>query len=152
MALSADDLIGHVASADALPMARRVLLSDPLLSRAMRDAPRVGARNEPPYPLVVLTDGPGGNDRGLRWLIEQELEVSVYGDLDGSISKAELRRILYVALAVLLDLPERPAEPGEPVVTSVRSGRSGGPSPEPTGQRRYLSSVIVSLHPAPPQV
>jgi hypothetical protein len=137
-----------LAAADGLAAARTWLLSHPDVTAALGGPGRVGSRNEPPYPRVILSDTPGGSDRGLRWLLAPEVTVAVIGDLDGSPGKAELRRILYVVLGALLELPDVPQDaPGVPVVTSVDSSAGGGWSPEPTGQPRYISAVRISIHP-----
>jgi hypothetical protein len=116
------------------------------VTAAFGGADRVGAVNEPPYPRLRVIDT-GGDDRDLRWLIAQDIQVEAYGDLDGAPGKAELRRILYVALGALAELPDQPPAVDYPIITSVRSLRGGGWVPEPTGQPRYLAAVRVYAHP-----
>jgi hypothetical protein len=138
---------GNLAAADGLAAARVWLLSHPAVTAALGGPDRVGPRNVPPYPRLLLTDGPGGSDRNLRWLIAPLITVAALGDLDGTPGKAELRRILYVALTALAELPDFPTAPGAPVVTQVESAAGVGWSPEPTGQPRYIASVRVFIHP-----
>lgn len=111
---------------------------------------RVGPRNEPPYPCVVLTDPPG-TDLSLRHLIAPTLQIEVLGDMDGSPGKPELREILYTILEELVALADSVQDdPTQPVVTAVTSTGGGGWVPMPTGQPRYLATVQMHLHPAAP--
>jgi hypothetical protein len=135
--------VDDLARADPMPRVLSWLSGHPVLADALGGTGRVGAFNEPPYPRLRITD-PGGDDRDLRWLISTEVLIEAYGDLDGSPGKAALRRILYLALGALAELPE---QPGSPVITAVRSSRAGGWVPEPNGQPRYLGSVRVFSHP-----
>jgi hypothetical protein len=106
-------------------------------------------RNEPPYPHVRLLDPPG-SDRGLQHGLAPLLQIEVLGDLDGSHSKPLLRRILYVILGALAELPDIPAQPGQSVVSYVESSGGGGYVPEPTGQPRYIATVRMHMHPGVP--
>jgi hypothetical protein len=137
-----------LARADPLPRVMAWLAEHAEVTAVLGGAGRVGARNEPPYPRLRILDTPGGDDRGLRWLIAPEIQVEAYGDLDGSPGKAALRQILYTALSALMELPDQPPVPGYPIVTQVASSRSGGWVPEPSGQPRYLAAVRVWSHPA----
>jgi hypothetical protein len=139
--------VEDLARADPLPVVLAWLDGHPALVEALGGTGRVGPVNEPPYPRLRVTDPPGGDDRDLRWLISTEVLLEAYGDLDGSPGKAALRRILYLAVGVLAELPGQPYQPGQPVITDVRSSRAGGWVPEPTGQPRYLGSVRVFSHP-----
>jgi len=133
--------VGDLAAVDPLASARTWLLSHPAVLWP------VEPRNEAPYPRCVLTDPPGGSDRGLRWLLAPELTLHMLGDIDGTPGKAELRRMMYVTLEALFELPNFPPAPGAPVVTSVESSGAVGWSPEPTGQPRYIASVRMYMHP-----
>lgn len=136
-----------LSGADALAAAVAYLGSHPVVLREFGPG-RVGGTADPPYPRIRLTDTPGGSDRDLTWLLEPEVAVEVLGDLDGTPGKAELRRLLYVVLGALADMPFAPAAPGRPVVTSVRSAAAGGWSPTPLGQPRYVATLLVGVHPA----
>jgi hypothetical protein len=105
----------------------------------------------PPYPRLIISDPPGGSNRGLRWLMSPSVQVEAVGDLDGRPGEAALRRLLFVALADLAAIPDDPTAPGEPVVTAVTADGSAGKVPLPNGQPRYLSTVGVYLHPPQPQ-
>lgn len=135
-----------LADADPLPRVLAWLEGHAAVTAALGGPGRVGARNEAPYPRLRLLDV-GSDDRGLRWLIAPEVQIEAYGDMDGSPGKAELRRILYVALDALMELPDQPTPADTPVITAVVSARGGGWSPEPSGQPRYLTSVRVYTHP-----
>jgi hypothetical protein len=43
----------------------------------------IGSRNVPPYPRLIISDPPGGSNRGLRWLMSPSVQVEAVGDLDG---------------------------------------------------------------------
>jgi hypothetical protein len=138
-----------LARADPLPRVIAWLDGHPAVVEALGGAGRVGAGNAPPYPRLRVTDPPGGDDRRLLWLISTLVQVEAYGDLDGTPGKAALRRILYVALGALAELPEQDTPAGGPVITDVRSSAAGGWSPLPSGQPRYIATVQVWTHPAP---
>lgn len=135
-----------LAAADPVTVALRALRESADMEQVLGGG-QVGGLNEPPYPRVTVTDTPGGDDRGLRWLIAPELQIEALGDLDGRHGKASLRRIVYTALGVLVEVPEQPTRPGEPVVTAVVSTGAAGWTPLATGQGRYLATVRMYLHP-----
>lgn len=137
--------VEDLARADPLPRVISWLSEHPAVIDALGGVGRVGAFNKPPYPCLRVLDTGGGDDRNLRWLICQEVQLEAFGDLDGSPGKEALRRILYVAMAAVAELPDQLG--ASPVITSVGSGRAGGWVPEPTGQPRYLSTVLVFAHP-----
>lgn len=141
--MAAEDL----ADAHPLPRVLAWLSGHPAVTAALGGPGRVGRVNTPPYPRIRLTDTPGGSDRDVRWLIAPEIQVEVYGDLDGQPGNAALRRICYIALAAMRELPDQPTPPGGPVITYVTSSRAGGPVPEPSGQPRYVAACQVWAHP-----
>lgn len=136
-----------LTAADPAAIGIAHLLADPAVTVALGGPGRVGSRNSPPFPRLRVLDVPGGDDRALRWLISAPLQVEAYGDQDGLPGKAALRRILYVALQSLERLPRVPVGPYDPVVTAVQSRGGGGWSPEPSGQPRYVATVLLTLHP-----
>lgn len=108
---------------------------------------RISSLNEPPYAHLQVLDTPGGSDRDLTWLVAPEVTLRAYGDFDGTPGKAKLRRVLYVALQALRDLPGIPAAAGKPVITAVRFPGTGGWTPEPNGQPCYSARPQLFLHP-----
>lgn len=139
--------MGDLADVDPVAIARAALLADQRLQDALGDGDRVGPYNRPPYPRLRLTDV-SGDDRYLTHLIAPQLQIEALGDVDGSPGKPALRRILYIALQVLVAIPRTPSLPGEPVVTNVGSTGGGGWSPLPNDQPRYLATVQIHAHPA----
>lgn len=135
-----------LARADPLPAVIAWLDAHPAVAGELGGTGRVAGTNEPPYPRLRLTDPPG-DDRQLRWLMAARLRVEALGDLDGSPGKAALRRVLYVALGALKELPDQPANAGGVVITEVVSSAGGGWSPLASGQPRYLATVSVYAHP-----
>jgi hypothetical protein len=135
-----------LARADPLPRIIEWLNGHADVLAALGGAGRIGLANEPPYPRVRVFETPAGSDGDLIRLISPEVQIEVYGDLDGSPGKAELRRIMYIVLGALRELPDAEAPFGGPVVTAVRSSRPGGWIPEPTGQPRYVAGVRVYSH------
>jgi hypothetical protein len=139
--------VPDLEDADAVAVVIGYLNSLPAVTEILGGSDRISDRNEPPYPHLKVTDTPGGSDRGMRWLIAQELTLELYGDMDGSPGKADLRRGLVRILTALRDLPDVPAVAGQPVVTSVETTGAFGFVPEPTGQPRYIARRLVYLHP-----
>jgi hypothetical protein len=108
----------------------------------------VSGQNKAPYPHLRVAPEAGGSDRGLRWLLERELSLSVYGDVDGTLGPAELERLLYVALIAVAEAPAGPHLPGQAVITAVRSSTSARPLAVPlTSQPAWTATVMVSIHP-----
>lgn len=138
-----------IVRADPLPRVIAWLGSHPAVTDVLGGAGRVSARNEPPFPRLRITDPPGGDDRGMLWLMAKAVQIEALGDLDGTPSKAVLNRALYTALGALVELPDQPTPPEGPVITAVRSSVAGGWSPLPTGQGRYVATVQVYSHPTP---
>jgi hypothetical protein len=136
----------HLAATDPIPPIIDWLSGHSAVTAALGGAGRVGLDNRPPYPRLRVVEGTGGDERDLTWLIVCEVQIEVYGDLDGSPGKEALRQALYTALGALAELPGQPVTQG-PVITSVRSSRAGGWVPEPNGQPRYLAAVRVHVHP-----
>lgn len=136
-----------IVRADPLPRVIQWLSGHAAVVAALGGPDRVGARNVPPYPRLIVTDPPGGDDRYMRWLMSKAVQIEAVGDLDGTPGKAALNTALYTALGVLAELPEEEAPPGGPVVTAVRSAVAGGWSPLPSGQPRYVATVQVFAHP-----
>jgi hypothetical protein len=145
-----------LAAADPLPIVLARLRSDVRVKAALGLAPdadaaqHVGARNEAPFPRLIVTDPPGGSNRGGIWLMGPVVQIEAVGDLDERPGKAALRRLLYTALQVCVEIPDVPTEPGQPVITAVTSDGSGGWVPLPNGQPRYLTSIGTSIHPPLP--
>jgi hypothetical protein len=144
--------VADLVDTDVVALARRFLAAHTRLTEELGGEGRVASLNEPPYPRIRLSDPPG-NDRTLTHLIAPLLQVEVLGDIGVTGQKPMLRRVLYVALQALRDLPEAQALgdwariEGEPVVTYVESTGGGGFVPEPTGQPRYLATVRLYVHP-----
>lgn len=132
---------------DVLAEAIAHLGAHPALTAALGGPGRVGGENVPPYPRLILSDPPGGDDRGWTWLIARNVLLEAVGDLDGRPGKAALARIMRIATAALHELPTRPAVPGKAVVTAVTASGGAGYSPYPTGQPRYLVTHQVWAHP-----
>lgn len=108
----------------------------------------VSGLNEPAYPHVQVTDSPGGEDGRLVWSTTGEVSVLVWGDVDGRPGKAELRRLLYVAVGWLARWPERPHTAGRPVVSDVRVVGSARWQPHPaSGQPCWAATVLVDAAP-----
>lgn len=137
--------VDDLAKADPIPRIVAWLNSHSAVTAALGGTGRVSAVNEPPYPRLRITDV-GGDDRDLAWLVATDVQIDAYGDLDGSPGREELRRVLYVALGALMELPEQPVILTDVVVSRVQSLRAGGFVPEPSGQPRYLSVVRVMSH------
>lgn len=148
-----------LAPSAALPLGDPVPLVDWWLSNhaALTDAfggtPHVGMWNEPPYPAIVVSETGAGSDGALLWQSAPEIQLEVFGDLDGNPGKAALRRLLYTALGALTELAMAPwpygddCPAGAPVVSWVASSRAGGYVPLATGQPRFVAAVRLYVRP-----
>jgi hypothetical protein len=108
----------------------------------------VGGINEPPYPHLVVTHA-GSTDYAGMWRTETEVQLEVYASaIDNAPGNAELRRLLYLTIGVLVELPYIATfSAGEVVITDVLPSTGGNFVPDITGQGRYMSRVAVSSHP-----
>lgn len=144
--------MGDLVDTDVLALTRRYLLSLPSVTEVLGGEGRVGPRNEPPYPMLRLTDPPG-DDRSLNHLIAPLVQFEMYGDPAATGQKPMLRKALYRVLQEMGRLPERQAlgefehREHEPWVTNVGSTGGGGYVPEPTGQPRYIATLRLHVHP-----
>lgn len=144
--------MGDLVDTDVLALTRRYLLTLDSVSEVLGGQGRVGPRNEPPYPMLRLTDPPG-DDRALNHLIAPLVQFEMYGDPAATGQKPLLRKALYRVLSEMALLPERQAtrefehRDGEPWVTAVVSTGGGGWVPEPSGQPRYLATLRLYVHP-----
>jgi hypothetical protein len=108
----------------------------------------VSGLNEPPYTHLQIVDSAGGEDGRLLWSTTGEVNVLCWGAPGGGAGKAELRRLLYIAVAWLARLPDLPHIAGMPVVVDVRLVGSARWQPHPaTGQPCYAHTVLVEASP-----
>lgn len=135
-----------LARADPVPRIISWLDTHPDVVAVLGGSGRVRADNVPPYPMVRITDPPGGDDGILRRLVSQVIQVEAYGDLDGSTSKGDLKAIMYTVLGAMAEIPDQPVPQGMAVITHIGSLLGAGWQPEPTGQPRYLAQVRVWCH------
>jgi hypothetical protein len=140
-----------LASADAVARMLAWLRVDPAVLAAFGDANHVSGQNRAPYPHMRVSPSPGGSDGDLRWLLEQEVALTAFGDLDGTLGSSALKALLYVALSSAYVLGETPPTGGESVVCGVRSSSAARPLDIPlTGQPAWTATVIVTIHPPVP--
>jgi hypothetical protein len=139
----------YLADTDAVAAVVAHLANHERVTAALGGEGRVRATNEPPYPRLRVTPATG-SDRDLLWLVAPAVQIEALGDLDGTITPTDLRRILYIALGACKEMPDRLYGYGEPVVTDIRSGGAGGRADLPTGQYRWLSTIQVFIHPPIP--
>jgi hypothetical protein len=139
----------NLALADALKaMLRHLRQHAGVLAEVSGDAARVGGTVEAPYPRFFVGPSSGGDDRDLRWLIEPELAVATYGDLDGTPGSAELWRMHYVLLGACTEVVGAAPAADIGVVSLVSSSSSARWEPEPlTGEPAWRSTLRVRIHP-----
>lgn len=141
---------------DPVPLAGWWLSNHQAVTAAFTDCgstPHVGMWNEPPWPAIVVSETGAGSDGALLWQSAPELQLEVFGDLDGKPGKAALRHLLYTTLGALTELAAAqwpygdgcPA--GAPVVSWVASSRAGGYVPLATGQPRFVAAVRLYVRP-----
>ncbi|WP_433542089.1 hypothetical protein ACQP10_38025 (plasmid) [Streptosporangium sandarakinum] len=134
--------------ADADPLGRIIpyLGGHPAVTAELGGPERVGPDNKPPYPRLLVSDAPGGSENLQAGLLGVPVRLEALGPLDGTLGKARLRRILYVALGVLAELPALPVGPDDVVITDVGSSVAGGYVPLADGRPRYVATVMVAAH------
>ncbi|MFI6541519.1 hypothetical protein ACIBHY_54335 [Nonomuraea sp. NPDC050547] len=136
--------VEDLADADPLPVVLGWLEAHPAVLTAL-GPDRVGGYSIPPYPRLRVTDVPGGVENYDTAEVEVRIQIEALGEMDGS--KAALRRLLYLALGALKELPRAdPPLPG-PVIGSVRSAQGGGFLPEADKRPRYVAWATVRCHP-----
>lgn len=141
-----------LADADPIALVVRYLDSRSRVIEALGGEGRIGMLNEPPYPRVVLGNPPG-DDRDMQHLVAPLVQFEVLADPEDTGAGQALRRILWTILEELRALPERQALQefnhlaDEPWVTGVTSTGGSGYVPLPTGQRRYIATVRLHMHP-----
>lgn len=135
--------------ADADPVSELLawLQQSPEAAEALGGSGRVSGILEAPWPHLVVTHGPGGDLRDLRWATSPEVTLEVYGDPGGWPGRAELRRILLRCAAAAQARVEAPYVPGRPVVSGVHPSGLLVWSPLVDGQPRWLMNLLVTLHP-----
>ncbi|MFI6637206.1 hypothetical protein ACIBI7_50695 [Nonomuraea fuscirosea] len=105
----------------------------------------VGAYSIPPYPRLRVTDVPGGIENYDTARVKVRIQIEALGEMDGS--KAALRRLLYLAVGALKELPRADPPPPGPVIGSVGPAQGGGFLPEADKRPRYVAKVTVSCRP-----
>lgn len=138
-----------LVAADPAAFIVRYLAQHPVLLEALGGPGRVGPRNRPPYPRVVVTDQPGGQIRPTVWAIDTEYLFEIMGDPDGSQGRQQLRAIMLTVEGLMAELPAAAREPGDPVVTAVSFYGSGGFTETADRQKRYIATATVTSHPGP---
>jgi hypothetical protein len=139
---------GVLADADPVAVLLAWLRGHAGVVAAFGDAARISGRNESPYPRLQVAPSTGGSDRGLRWLLEPEVMLATYGDVDGTPGQSALRRLHYIALDAAVALPTSSFLASDAVVCSVRSSSATRFAAEPlTGQPVWRSTLLVSIHP-----
>lgn len=139
--------VGALADADGLAVTLTWLRAHPaVLGQVGGDPGRIGPDNRPPYPRLLVVDG-GSDDGDLVWTSEQSVRLEAVGDLDDTVGPQALRRMLYVAMAAVAELPDRDGlTVTDTIVSRVRA--SGGAAFAPLGgQRRYVATLQMSVHP-----
>lgn len=148
-----------LSSADPLSACLHALTVNPAITGMLaawppppgnETAPRVLGEARPPWPMLQVVAGTAGGTGLLRWTVTGEVLVSAWGPPDRSVGSAALRRLLYMALGVLAELPELPTPAGAPVVADVRLSVPAQPIEEADGQLRWLAGLMVVAHPPQP--
>lgn len=140
--------MGDLSTADPIATALAWLQGHASVLAQFGSVTHVSGLNEPLYPHLVVTPSGGGTDRDGVWLVAPEVQIETWGDPDGSPGRAELRRLHYVAVMALKELPRRAHTTATTVVTAVAPTSSAVWSPDPLGQPRWLGTFSLSLHPA----
>ncbi|MGA4995951.1 hypothetical protein [Nonomuraea bangladeshensis] len=133
-----------LADADPLPVVLAWLGAHPVVLAEL-GPDRVGGHSVPPYPRLRVTDVPGGSENFDTGRVSMRVQVEALGEMGGS--KAALRRLLYLALGALAELPAADPAPAGPVIGSVGPAQGGGFLPEADKRPRYVATVTVRCRP-----
>lgn len=108
----------------------------------------VSGLTEAPWPHLSVSNGTNGDLRGGVWSGEHEVELEVVGSPDGAPGKAALWRAAMKTIRALVDMPEQAYQSvTDPVVSFVRPTGVAIWAPMSNGQPRYITSVMVTIHP-----
>uniref|UniRef100_UPI003F4960C5 hypothetical protein n=1 Tax=Streptosporangium sp. CA-235898 TaxID=3240073 RepID=UPI003F4960C5 len=139
-----------LADADPVPVVLAWWAAHSALTAELGGPGRVGAYSEEPYPRLRAHEVPGGSASGsngeMLYLVTTCLQVEALGASADSPGVGQLKRINFVALGALAQLPYQPYVSG-PIITGVRFvPGSGGPMPDIDGRSRWVSKVMISSH------
>jgi hypothetical protein len=113
------------------------------------DPARVSGLNEPPYPHLRVAPSAGGDDGVLDTRLIGEVNIEMWGDLDGSPGSEQLRRLLYQAVEHVLRMAREIEEPGQPVVIHAHTvGTARWQPDQATKQPCWAHTVTLHLRPA----
>lgn len=111
-------------------------------------ADHVSGLNEPPYTHLQVQPSSGGDDGRLLWTVSGEVNVLAWAYPDGRPGRAQLRRLLYLAVTHLARMPDRPHVPGRPVVVDAVAIGTGRFTPDAaTGQLCWAHTLRITAHP-----
>lgn len=112
---------------------------------------------ESPWPHLRVAPGAGGDLRGGRWDLDEDVLFEVIGSPDGSPGEAEMRRLAMVVVQAMLELPDRAHTATDPVVCQVRPVGHPRPGQAPwtlgqrgvttSGQSKWSITMNVAMHP-----
>lgn len=150
---------GTLADVDPLAIVRAHLITHPkvLAEFAKHTSPgddglgeagqRILTSVRAPYPMLQL-NLVGGDPVDLVWRSVADVQLTAWGDTDGTISGDQLRRLLLVAMAACKELETKTYGPADAVVTHVTGGTPGLPFTDPeTRQPYHVGTVALTMHP-----
>lgn len=136
------------ADADAVAVVLDWLKQSTEAVQLVGGADQFGGVLRAPWPCVLVTEGPGGNLRDLRWTQDSEVILEVVGSPDGFPGDAALRRAAVRLARIVADLPEQqPVDAHTPVVSLVKPSGTAYQQTRTTGQRRFAVGLMVTLRP-----
>jgi hypothetical protein len=124
------------------------LRSSPVALAVFGTASAFSGLAEPPYPHVAVVPSAAGDDRDGRWARAPEIQLETYGAPDGTPGQAEVYRLHYVALGVVLGLPDRNYAPVATVLSRISPLGTAQWAPLALGQPMWRSVLTVVCHPA----
>jgi len=136
-----------VAGADPVSATLAHLRANAEVTGAFGGLEHVSGMIEAPWPRLRVSAGPGGSLRNLRWDTAPEILLEAFSDPSGWPGHAELRRMIMLAAAALVRLPDQDPEPGGPVVSLVQPSGALAVSDLTAGGFRYSLTLQVVIHP-----
>lgn len=137
-----------LAAADPVAVVLAWLKDHPVTTEVLGGPEHVSGILRAPWPHLQVTEGAGGDLRGLVWDAEYEVSFELYGSPEGHPGKAAMRAQAVRLLRAVLDLPEeQQIDPGVPVVSDARPSGVFAYTPTTVGQPRWTFGAFVTLRP-----
>lgn len=114
---------------------------------AFGGANHISGLMEAPWPHLRVTDGEGGDLRGMRWSGEFEVMLECYGDPGATIGEGEVRRLCLLAGFAVKELEDADHVPGTSPVSFVGPSGVAINQKLTNGQYRFTMGLTLVMRP-----